>query len=37
LKTWDGIFRWGGCGIVEYCCVSGSLAYSRILYEHIEP
>ena len=33
-KTWDGIFRWGGCGIVEYCSVSGSLAYSRILYEH---
>jgi len=25
----------GGCGIVEYCCVSGSLAYSRILYEQM--
>jgi len=29
---WDIV---GGCGIVEYCCVSGSLAYSRILYEQM--
>jgi hypothetical protein len=36
VSTWDGIFRWGGCGIVEYCCVSGSLAYSRILYGQID-
>jgi hypothetical protein len=35
--SWDGIFRWEGCGIVECCCVglSGSLAYSRILYEQM--
>jgi len=25
----------GGCGIVEYCCVSRSLAYSRLLYEQM--
>ena len=25
----------GGCGVVEYCCVSRSLAYSRILYEQM--
>ena len=34
-KSWVGIFPVGGCGIVEYCCVSGSLAYTRILYEQI--
>jgi hypothetical protein len=36
VKTWDGIFPVGGVGIVEYRCVSGSLAYSRILYEQME-
>jgi hypothetical protein len=32
---WDGVFQGGGCGIVEYCCVSRSLAYSRLLYEQM--
>ena len=35
VLCWDGIFWWEGCGIVECCCVSGSLAYSRIMYEQM--
>jgi hypothetical protein len=32
---WVWIFPPRGCGTVEYCCVSGSLAYSRVLYEQM--
>ena len=37
LTAWGMGYSGGGVCFVEYCCVSGSLAYSRILYEQIGP